>query len=154
MPACVAIFVNPEDDRYKNLVGKKVKVPLFEENEVEIKADSKVGIDKGTGIVMCCTFGDQTDIEWWKKYNLPLKNIFTNDGHIIDSIETFGLVDGPGIRCVVFFNGCKLRCKYCHNPEMWIKKENIHSWLKNKESDDIKIYDNIDFKIYYNNKYE
>lgn len=41
----------------------------------------------------------------------------------IESIETFGLVDGPGIRVVVFFNGCKLRCKYCHNPEMWIKKE-------------------------------
>lgn len=37
----------------------------------------------------------------------------------IDSIETFGLVDGPGIRTVVFLNGCKLRCKYCHNPEMW-----------------------------------
>ena len=41
----------------------------------------------------------------------------------IDSIETFGLVDGPGIRTVVFFNGCKLRCKYCHNPEMWTIKE-------------------------------
>lgn len=37
----------------------------------------------------------------------------------IDSIETFGLVDGPGIRTVVFLSGCKLRCKYCHNPEMW-----------------------------------
>lgn len=45
----------------------------------------------------------------------------------IDSIETFGLVDGPGIRCVVFFNGCKLRCKYCHNPEMWKKKENNYT---------------------------
>jgi len=44
----------------------------------------------------------------------------------IQSIETFGLVDGPGIRTVVFLNGCKLRCKYCHNPETWIKgKENI-----------------------------
>lgn len=37
----------------------------------------------------------------------------------IDSIETMGLVDGPGIRVVIFFNGCKLRCKYCHNPETW-----------------------------------
>lgn len=45
----------------------------------------------------------------------------------IDSIETFGLVDGPGIRCVIFFNGCKLRCKYCHNPEMWKKKENNYT---------------------------
>lgn len=41
----------------------------------------------------------------------------------IQSIETFGLVDGPGIRTVVFLNGCKLRCKYCHNPETWLKRE-------------------------------
>ena len=46
----------------------------------------------------------------------------------IDSIETFGLVDGPGIRTVVFLSGCRLRCLYCHNPEMWIKgKENMTS---------------------------
>ena len=40
----------------------------------------------------------------------------------IDSIETFGLVDGPGIRTVVFLSGCQLRCLYCHNPEMWQMK--------------------------------
>lgn len=41
----------------------------------------------------------------------------------LGAIETFGLVDGPGIRCVFFLNGCMLRCKYCHNPEMWKKGE-------------------------------
>ncbi len=56
----------------------------------------------------------------------------------IDSIETFGLVDGPGIRVVVFFNGCKLRCKYCHNPEMWTKKEN--NYTPQKLVDKIKRY--------------
>lgn len=45
----------------------------------------------------------------------------------ISSIETFGLVDGPGIRTVVFLNGCKLRCLFCHNPEMFIKKENNYT---------------------------
>lgn len=45
----------------------------------------------------------------------------------INSIETLGLVDGPGIRVVVFLNGCKLRCKYCHNPEMWKLQENNYS---------------------------
>ena len=44
----------------------------------------------------------------------------------IDSIESMGLVDGPGIRTVIFFNGCSLRCKYCHNPEMWqLKEKNV-----------------------------
>ena len=43
----------------------------------------------------------------------------------VDSIETFGLVDGPGIRTVVFLNGCNLRCKFCHNPETWNIKEKM-----------------------------
>ena len=45
----------------------------------------------------------------------------------IDSVETLGLVDGPGIRTVVFFSGCNLRCKYCHNPEMFKLKEYNYS---------------------------
>ncbi len=84
LPACVAIFVNPEDKRYAHLVGKLVKVPLFEERVVKIYADSKVGIDKGTGIVMCCTFGDQTDVEWWKEYKLELKQAIDDGGRMTD----------------------------------------------------------------------
>jgi len=81
LPACVGIFVNPEDKRYKKLIGKKAIVPLFEQ-EVEILADEKVDPEFGTGIVMICTFGDSTDIEWWKKYKLPLKIIVTKDGKL------------------------------------------------------------------------
>ena len=52
----------------------------------------------------------------------------------IDSIETFGLVDGPGIRTVVFLNGCSLRCKFCHNPEMWQMREaNYFLKLKSRQ---------------------
>ena len=45
----------------------------------------------------------------------------------IDSIETFSTVDGPGIRTVIFFNKCNLRCIYCHNPEMWNLRENNYT---------------------------
>ncbi len=89
LPAIVAVFVNPEDEKHKHLIGKTAHIPIVDVN-VPIMADEKVAIDKGTGVVMCCTFGDQTDIEWWKKYNLPLKNIFTSDGKISASVPNYG----------------------------------------------------------------
>ena len=89
IPAIVCIFVNPLDNKNNHLIGKTAHIPVIDE-EVPILADDKVSIDKGTGIVMCCTFGDQTDIEWWKKYNLPLKKIFTDDGHIVGSVKKYG----------------------------------------------------------------
>ncbi|HLP79902.1 MAG TPA: valine--tRNA ligase [Acidobacteriota bacterium] len=76
---CVAIFAHPEDKRYNHLFGKFAISPLYNA-KVPIMPDEKVAIDKGTGIVMCCTFGDQTDIEWYKKYNLPLKMVIDRDG--------------------------------------------------------------------------
>ncbi len=89
LPAIVCIFVNPDDDKNNHLIGKTAHIPVIDVN-VPIIGDEKVAIDKGTGIVMCCTFGDQTDIEWWKKYNLPLKYIFTDDGRIMDSVPNYG----------------------------------------------------------------
>jgi len=79
LPACVGIFVNPKDKRYKNLVGKNLIVPLFN-YKIKVREDEKVDKDFGTGIVMVCTFGDNTDIEWWKKYKLELKPILNKDG--------------------------------------------------------------------------
>ncbi len=89
LPAIVCVFVNPNDEVHNHLIGKTAHIPVINVN-VPIMADEKVAIDKGTGVVMCCTFGDQTDIEWWKKYNLPLKYIFTEDGRIIDSVPNYG----------------------------------------------------------------
>lgn len=89
LPAIVCVFVNPTDEKNKHLIGKTASIPVVDIN-VPILSDEKVDADKGTGIVMCCTFGDQTDIEWWKKYNLPLKHIFTIDGRIIDSVPNYG----------------------------------------------------------------
>ncbi len=89
LPAIVCVFVNPEDEKNKGMIGKTARIPIVDV-EVPIMADEKVAIDKGTGIVMCCTFGDQTDIEWWKKYNLPLKHIFTDYGHLIDDVPVYG----------------------------------------------------------------
>ena len=86
---CVAIFVNPTDERYKNIIGKKVKVPLYE-NEVEVIGDEKVDIEKGTGVVMCCTFGDQTDVKWQQEYNLPIKKIMGKDGCICQDVKFVG----------------------------------------------------------------
>lgn len=89
LPAIVCVFVNPDDDKNNHLIGKTAHIPVIDVN-VPIIGDEKVAIDNGTGIVMCCTFGDQTDIEWWKKYNLPLKYIFTDDGRIMDSVPNYG----------------------------------------------------------------
>ena len=83
LPACVAVFVNPDDERFKNVVGKKVKVPLFN-HWVTIRADPRADPAKGTGVVMCCTFGDQTDIEWFKAHKLDLKIAITKDGKMTE----------------------------------------------------------------------
>ena len=89
LPAIVSIFVNPDDLKHKHLIGKTAHIPIIDV-EVPIMADELVDSEKGTGIVMCCTFGDQTDIYWWKKYNLELKYIFTEDGRIKDEILNYG----------------------------------------------------------------
>ncbi|ASJ17289.1 valine--tRNA ligase [Thermococcus chitonophagus] len=79
MPACVAVFVHPDDERYKHLVGKKVKLPIYE-REVPILADEDVDPNFGTGAVYNCTYGDEQDIVWQKRYNLPVIIAINEDG--------------------------------------------------------------------------
>ncbi|CAI1493758.1 Valine--tRNA ligase [Thermococcus nautili] len=79
MPACVAVFVHPEDERYKDVVGKKVKLPIFE-REVPVLADEDVDPSFGTGAVYNCTYGDEQDVVWQKRYNLPVIIAINEDG--------------------------------------------------------------------------
>jgi len=77
--ACVAVFVNPEDKRYKKIIGKKAKVPLFD-FEVPIIADESAEIEKGTGVLMICSYGDKYDAEAINKHNLDPKLVLEKDG--------------------------------------------------------------------------
>jgi valyl-tRNA synthetase len=71
LAACVAIFVHPADARYRALIGQTASIPIYNRS-VPILADPSADPAKGTGAVMCCTFGDQTDVAWWFTYKLPL----------------------------------------------------------------------------------
>jgi len=79
LPSCVALFFHPADERYKHLKDKKANVPIFD-HQVPILEDEGVDQDKGTGLVMCCTFGDKADVEWYKKFNLPFKQSIGYNG--------------------------------------------------------------------------
>ena len=81
LPACVAVFVNPSDPRWIHLRGKRAVVPLFD-RAVDILTDPAVSIEKGSGAVMCCTFGDTTDIQWWNDYSLDLRIVLDRNGHM------------------------------------------------------------------------
>lgn len=83
LPACVAVFYHPENKKYGHLKGKKARVPLFN-FEVPILEDERADPEKGTGIVMCCTFGDQTDMEWQKAHDLPIKEAITPRGKMTE----------------------------------------------------------------------
>lgn len=79
LPACVAVMVHPDDERYKKFHGQNAVTALFGV-KVPIITDEDVKMDKGTGAVMCCTFGDETDIKWWKSHNLQLRVILQKNG--------------------------------------------------------------------------
>ncbi|MBP5330892.1 MAG: class I tRNA ligase family protein, partial [Lachnospiraceae bacterium] len=79
LAACQCIFIHPDDEKNRHLLGKKVRVPLFELT-VPVLEDDKVDPGKGSGVVMCCTFGDLTDLEWYKKHNLTFKEAILQNG--------------------------------------------------------------------------
>lgn len=82
LPACIAVVAHPDDERYQKYFGKKAIVPLFD-IPVPIVPSEHAEMDKGTGIMMVCTFGDAADVAWWKQSGLPIKQIVGLDGRIL-----------------------------------------------------------------------
>ena len=79
LPACVAMAVDPDDERYEGRAGETFEVPLFGQ-EVELIPDEAVDSEFGTGAVMICTFGDKQDVEWWAEYDLDLRQVLDESG--------------------------------------------------------------------------
>lgn len=89
LPACVAVFVHPDDARYKHLLGKTASIdsgafPGAPELVVPIMADELADPARGSGVVMCCTFGDSTDVRWWHTHQLPLRMAIGRDGRMTE----------------------------------------------------------------------
>jgi valyl-tRNA synthetase len=102
LSACAAVFVHPTHARAAELVGRRALVPLQDGRDVPVLADERVDPEKGTGLVMCCTFGDKTDVEWFQKHGLPLRQAIKPDG-TLDAIAgpEAGLYVNKGRRAIL-----------------------------------------------------
>jgi len=94
LPACVAVFVHPDDARYKHLLGKTASIDSgafhgAPELAVPIQADELADPARGSGAVMCCTFGDSTDVRWWHTHQLPLRMAIGRDGRMTELAGTY-----------------------------------------------------------------
>ncbi len=94
LPACVAVFINPKDKRYKNLVGKKARVPIFNQ-EVPILEDESAEIEKGTGVLMICSYGDKFDVDAINRHKLQPRIILNQNGTLN---EKAGFLQGLKIK--------------------------------------------------------
>ncbi|QAY62223.1 valine--tRNA ligase [Xylanimonas allomyrinae] len=96
IPAVVALIAHPDDERYQGLFGTTVTSPLFGV-EVPVLAHPAAEPDKGAGIAMCCTFGDLTDVQWWRELQLPTRSVIQRDGRLSRETPEW-IADGPGAR--------------------------------------------------------
>ncbi|WP_298388210.1 valine--tRNA ligase [Ferrimicrobium sp.] len=95
IPACVGLVVHPDDTRYRSIVGQQVITPLFHV-PVRVIAHPLADPEKGTGAAMVCTFGDLTDVAWWRDGGLPLRVIVGRDGRLVDTV-VFGSEEFPSL---------------------------------------------------------
>ncbi len=88
LPACVALYFHPADERYRHLLGKKAVVPIFGQ-EVPVRADDEVLTDFGSGLMMVCTFGDSQDVARWKRDGLETRLVVDSRGKLTEEAGEF-----------------------------------------------------------------
>ncbi|HKG52314.1 MAG TPA: valine--tRNA ligase [Actinomycetales bacterium] len=88
IPSVVALVAHPDDERYQGLFGSTVRSPLFGV-EVPVLAHPMAEMDKGAGIAMCCTFGDLTDVVWWRELQLPTRSVVGRDGRLLREVPAW-----------------------------------------------------------------
>ena len=82
LPACIAVVAHPDDERYQSYFGSYAKTPLFGA-KVPILSSTHADPEKGSGILMICTFGDVADVDWWKQSDLPIKQVMGPEGRFL-----------------------------------------------------------------------
>jgi len=93
LPACVALIAHPDDERYQDLFGTTVTSPIFGV-ELPVLPHPAAEMDKGAGIAMCCTFGDLTDVQWWRELDLPTRPVLGRNGRILAETPEWITDDG------------------------------------------------------------
>ena len=97
IPAVVALIAHPDDERYQSLFGSTVTSPVFGV-EIPVLAHPAAEMDKGAGIAMCCTFGDLTDVQWWRELQLPVRTVIGRDGRFTRETPVVAGAGGAGVR--------------------------------------------------------
>ena len=141
LPAVSAVLFHPSDERYRSFIGKQAIVPLFN-HKVALLPDDKVDPAKGSGIVMCATFGDMMDVQWFKKHQLPLRQAVGRDGKwtaltgplegmrvhearkkVLELLQEAGLLKGqaPLTHHVATHERCKQEIEYLVLSQWFIK---------------------------------
>jgi len=95
LAACVAVVAHPDDERYKPIMGTEVTTPLYNVR-VPVVAHELADPEKGSGIAMICTFGDTTDVIWWRELNLPVRTVVEKDGRV-STLPPHGLDSPEGL---------------------------------------------------------
>lgn len=149
IPACVALYVNPKDARYEKYIGKSAIVPITNA-KVPIKASEKVNVEKGTGLMMVCTWGDVEDIEKWKEDKLETKVLIEKNGRlnekagkyagmktkeareaVVKDLEELGLLKEKrvAVHVVNTHERCKHPIEFFASPQWFIKVLDIKDEL-------------------------